>query len=237
MKFKAVGKGLVGISFFGFLLFSFVAGRMGIPFESSLLTAKEKAFLEEKQVLVFFTGPQCEECTQLENFIAKEEKLGYLIRDKYLCAQVDISTFDGRATRLRYDVNWIPAVLIVDPSGKVVSRIEGVTTLGDFSLFLKGEGTREPEKRLLSSQQQTNHPMTGEFYLQIGVFSTRSRAEEWIAKLEKKGITGVQLTERKGAEKNLFRVILGGEWGEEQALAQKDYLANMGIDSVLKRNQ
>ncbi len=223
MKFKAVGKGLVGISFFGFLLFSFVAGRMGIPFESSLLTAKEKAFLEEKQVLVFFTGPQCEECTQLENFIAKEEKLGYLIRDKYLCAQVDISTFDGRATRLRYDVNWIPAVLIVDPSGKVVSRIEGVTTLGDFSLFLKGEGI--------------NHPKTGEFYLQIGVFSTRSRAEEWIAKLEKKGITGVQLTERKGAEKNLFRVILGGEWGEEQALAQKDYLANMGIDSVLKRNQ
>jgi thioredoxin-related protein len=237
MKFKTWRKEFVALVLLGFLLFSFVESKKGIPFESSLLTAKEKAYDDQKQVLVFFGGPDCYECAQLESFISKEETLGHFLSENFRCAQVDVSTFDGRAIRLRYDVSWLPAILVLDSSGKIIRKQEGITTLEDFSSFVKGEKsmglTRDKPSHLLQAKESS----AGGFFLQIGVFSTRNRAEEWVAHLHKKGLQKARLTEWKGGDKTLYRVSLGEDWTEEQALKEKDYLAGLGIESVVKENK
>jgi hypothetical protein len=236
MKFKTWRKELVALVLFGFLLFSFVGGKKGIPFESSLLTAKEKAFSDQKEVLVFFRGPECYECAQLENFISKEETLGHFLREKFRCAQVDVSTFDGRAIRLRYDISWLPAVLVLDPSGKIIRKQEGITTLEDFSSFVKGENSLGWAREKPLPLPKVEESPKGGFFLQIGVFSTRNRAEEWVSNLHKKGLGKARLTEWKGGEKTLYRVSLGEDWTEAQAIKERDYLASLGIESVVKEN-
>ncbi len=227
-----------------------------IPYERSLLTAKEKALISNKDVLVFFTSRECNPCNEIEKLINNDEEINSIVDDKLHCARIDVDNFDGKATQQRYDVRALPAMVIIDSRGKVKSKKENISSVREISEFIvrmpvydettfvretpkpvaKTESSA-PKKTIKEETIREILPEIGtesNFAVQIGVFGSKANAAQIQKKAKEKGFTDIYLIEEFVNGKNIVRVYCGRKMSKEAAESVKTKLESAGINGFVK---
>jgi len=104
---------------------SFAAPVLKINFiENNLESAKLIAKKEGKLIMVDFWADWCSPCKWMdEETFSKPEVASYLNKN-YISVRVDIDNFDGLEYKNKYDIRFLPTILVIDANGKVVKKYE-----------------------------------------------------------------------------------------------------------------
>jgi len=130
------------------LLFSFTGFSQELYWETDFKTAKQKAIIEKKPLLMYFTGSDwCSPCKQLkidffnsERFKSKADKLVLLMVD--LPFRQDIISEEqqkkNKALAKKYNPSdSFPYILAFNSKGKIINTISAYSSLRDTTLHFK----------------------------------------------------------------------------------------------------
>jgi thioredoxin-related protein len=93
-------------------------------FEGSLITAKEKAMAESKMYFVEFYAKWCKPCQWMDKHTYTDEQLARYVNENYLAVRVDIDDFDGFAWKQKYNVEYLPTILVFNHEGRMLGKYE-----------------------------------------------------------------------------------------------------------------
>jgi len=99
------------------------------------LLAYSKEF--EKPFYIDFTASWCLPCKMMEETVFLDSKVIAYTHENYLAIQLDVDDFDAMILRSEYNVNSLPTILFFNPKGKLVGRVEGLTTGTSFLQVLQ----------------------------------------------------------------------------------------------------
>lgn len=92
--------------------------------ENNLENAKTVAEKEGKLIMVDFWATWCSPCKWMdEETFSKPEVANYL-NEKYISVRVDIDNFDGIEYKNKYDIRFLPTIMVIDANGKVIKKYE-----------------------------------------------------------------------------------------------------------------
>jgi HEAT repeat protein len=87
-----------------------------------------------RPILVFFTAPDCPACDQIKRFSLDNAALQSVIR-KFERAEIDLSRRPELATL--FEIEKVPALLVIDPDGRVKGRVAGYATARALKNYLE----------------------------------------------------------------------------------------------------
>ncbi len=91
---------------------------------------ERRAFAEAREsdrgVLIHFYAEWCDGCRFLENDTLRDHDVRAAILERYVPLRIDVTeeTFETRAQLERYRVLQLPSIVMVDPQGKELDRID-----------------------------------------------------------------------------------------------------------------
>ncbi len=238
----------ISVLFLAFVFFGagILDGLLIIPYEKSLLTAREKALTNGKDVLIFFASEKCPDCKKIEDVIENDAQINKLVDQKFLCARINVDNFDGRATQQRYSVKNLPAIVILDASGKIKSKKESITVNSDIKNFIRTMPEYEDEDFVaIQSQEYTSPPKSsvnntvsteGSYYVQIGVFGSEDNAKSSTEKLIQQGFSKASYFSEYVNGKEIFRVTGGTNLDKTEADQLLNKLKAQEITGLLRKH-
>jgi thiol:disulfide interchange protein len=105
-----------------------------ISWQKNLSYALVEARSEHKLVVVDFSASWCPPCIAMKHEVWPNPKVATTVRKSFVAVTVDVDHDDGLSDR--YDVSGIPAVLVLDASGRVLRRHDGFLPLDGMLQFL-----------------------------------------------------------------------------------------------------
>ncbi len=213
-------------------------------------SARAKAQLEGKMLLIDFYASWCSPCKWMDETTFKDEGVGELINDRFIPLKIDIDDFDGYALKEHFDVSVLPTFLIFNEEGKVVERIEEtlspskMTTVLNKSLEsftptihntnispsvaakLKKEGER-PDGFKIATSEST-------YKLQLGLFSSYESTLVYYNQVAGLLNEPIIIMHDYKAGKVIYRVLIGQFGSTEDAhYYQTDLKSKFNIDSYI----
>lgn len=92
--------------------------------ENDLEVAKRQAQTDGKLIMVDFWADWCSPCKWMDEQTFNRPEVANYLNTNYVSVRVNIDNLDGIAYKTQYDVRFLPTIMILDPSGKVVRKYE-----------------------------------------------------------------------------------------------------------------
>jgi thiol:disulfide interchange protein len=105
-----------------------------IAWQTNLSSALSEARAEHKLVVVDFSASWCPPCIAMKHEVWPNPEVATTVNKSFVPVTIDVDHDDGLSDR--YNVSGIPAVLVLDPSGRVVRRHDGYLPLDGMLQFL-----------------------------------------------------------------------------------------------------
>ncbi|MDX1684509.1 MAG: thioredoxin family protein [Saprospiraceae bacterium] len=221
--------------------------------KGNYLTAKKEALASGKHQLVEFVAEWCLPCKHMDETTFANDRVKKYLSDNYVSVKVDIDQFDGFALKEQYEVRYLPTIVILDPEGELVSKIENA--LGPVELLDKLKSisdaresfdvneTDQNDRQFESDENDTpdspGHPdnkvsKSSYYTLQFGVFSQHQNARKLSDSLTNflPSTPGIRSALRNG--KTLFIVEYGPFKRMENAEKLRIELKKDGFNSIIK---
>ena len=197
----------------------------GTGFEQTISQAMTQAETQQRKLMLYFTSKPCEKCKTLDTYFSQKE-VQRALSEHYVIVLVDIEDFDGRACREIYEVEEVPALVVIDPEGKIVYKAQGNVTKADVEpIVATGILPEYTDKGPIAVVPVRNtHPtldQDGNIYaIQVGYFSSSENANRLKDEVVAEGYRQTQVREEQKQDKTFYRVLVGDYEGEE--IAQTD---------------
>jgi thiol-disulfide isomerase/thioredoxin len=213
--------------------------------ENAFEKAKALARVENKKILVNFYADWCTPCKYLHEVTLQDEGVQHLIHDNFIPVRINIDDFDGFELKSKFDVRFLPTILIFNESGVMIDRKEETLNIKKMTdlLTFHVQSVASPYVHTVNSRPSdifkktppVSHSGKSLYRMQIGVYSSLDRA---ILKSEElQGLFADKVTilrEEKSKENYIYRVLLGEFRSEEEATSFKSILnTDFGISSVV----
>ncbi|HNO79830.1 MAG TPA: thioredoxin family protein [Phycisphaerae bacterium] len=104
-----------------------------VKWGKDLQVAMAASGAESKPILLNFTSRGCKYCVQMEKEVIVQDDIKSTI-EKYIPVKLD--AFDNKEASARYDIDALPAYVIVDANGRKLGMVDGFQPASRFKEFL-----------------------------------------------------------------------------------------------------
>lgn len=211
--------------------------------------AKMKAKLEGKMLFLDFYASWCSPCKWMDETTFRDQRVLDILNEKYVAIKVNIDDFEGYELKSKFDIRFLPTILIFNPDGKMTDRFE--ETMGiqkmlgilDHSYVNKDNyvhnintSPREAatfEAPKLDPGESMDYTKK-QYRMQIGVFTTIDKAFKKSEELKQIFLQPVTIIQEDKNGKVLYKVLLGDFGSFTEAKSFKKILSEQfQIEAVL----
>lgn len=226
---------------------------------SDLEEAKLRAGSEGKMVFVDFYASWCTPCKWMDQTTFKDPKVVEILNDNFIAVKMNIDKTEGFEMKSKYEVQYLPTILIFNSEGAVIERIEETMTSAELLQLLNvhnaNNGNKKVTNRVNASprdMQRKYEPEDDSFTLsteeinryrnekksvyrvQVGVYESFAGASKKVAALREEFFEPVLITNDYRGEKVLFKVMLGQFKTIEEAESFRKILArDFDMDGIV----
>lgn len=206
----------------------------GPGFEKTISQAMTQAENQQRQLMLYFTSKPCSKCKTLDSYFDQKE-VQRALSEHYVIVMVDIEDFDGRACREIYDVDEVPALVVIDLNGKIVYKAQGDVTKADVEPIVSTGVLPEykASESITAAPAKNTHPTLTQnddiYSIQVGYFSSSENANKLKDEVMAEGYGRTQVREEQKQNKTYYRVLVGDYEGAEIAQADLKKLKQSGF--------
>lgn len=213
-----------------------------------------KASAEGKLVFMDFYANWCTPCKWMEKTTLSDERVASALNSNFVAVKVNIDDVEGFQMKNKYEVNFLPTILILSSEGKMVERIEqtmvadellGILQLHNSpenKVVIKHDFNKSPKRINGTEDVEEEDPWTisqddyrrytemeqkRNYRVQVGVYDDYSDAQREVNKLRETFMEPIVVLNDFKNDKVLFKIMLG----QFQSLQEADSFCK-----VLKTN-
>lgn len=111
-------------------------------FTGSYSAALEKAKIENKYILLYFTATWCGPCQYMNQYIFTNEEIDSYVNANYIVLKLDVDVSENKVLYRRYfdeEGVAIPRFVFINENEEVIKTQNGSATLSQFNKFIKIE--------------------------------------------------------------------------------------------------
>jgi thiol-disulfide isomerase/thioredoxin len=203
----------------------------------------EKAQLDANQgdkfILLDFYASWCTPCKWMEETTFQDREVINIVNSKYIPIKVNIDEFDGFDIKSKYDVRFLPTILVFNKNGKMVERIEETLSPSKMKNLLNQlshkdlatvthrvntsprESVKPIESKVVesssildvnhykSSPGETTNRSKSLYRVQLGVYTSIEGALKKSDEIKQTFLDDVTIVQDENNDNLLFRVCLG----------------------------
>ena len=232
--------------------------------KSNFELAQKKAQDEGKYLFIDFYAKWCTPCRWMDETTFKDERIVNKLMGEFVSIKVNIDEMEGFELKSRFDIQYLPTILIFNHDGKMVERIE--ETLSPSNLLeileknqavraesyashplntspkqLKNEIKSKPNIELSAEEYdqyingQNTTVKTKNFQMQLGIYSNIDRANRKAEELQKQLSSSPIVVEDLVGGNKLYRVLMGSFTSLSEAQSfQKSLKEQYNLESIVK---
>jgi thioredoxin-related protein len=228
-------------------------------FTGSVVSAKEKAISEQKQYFLEFYADWCKPCKWMDENTYSNSNLADYINDNYIAVKVNIDDFDGHALKQKYNVAYLPTIIIFDEHGNILGKHEKSMNASKLLKTLKSHrkstATVKPTKNSSGKSSRTakaskpvnsksnprpssftNHEGSPLYSIQVGVYKNANNVFNQVERLKYKFDAPVQVINHKDPSKGIvmYRIVVGKFYSQQAAEEYLKTVKSNGVDGFVK---
>ncbi|MEE9439152.1 MAG: thioredoxin family protein [Saprospiraceae bacterium] len=222
--------------------------------------ALRKASEEGKLVFMDFYASWCTPCKWMEQTTFTDTRVVTSLNKDFISIKVDIDDIEGFQMKNRYEVNFLPTILILNSKGKMVERIEQTMVADDLigilnlhnspenKIIIKHDFNKSP-KRINKSEiieddpwaisrndyrRYTDMEEKRNYRVQVGIYEDYSKAQKKVNELRETFMEPIVVLNDFRNEKVLFKIMLGQfDTMSEANSFCKILISNFGIEAIV----
>lgn len=193
--------------------------------------AKHQAAQEGKLLFLDFYAKWCMPCKWMDETTFSDRTVISKLKEDYIAIKVDIDEMEGFELKSRFDIRYLPTILIFNTEGKMVERIEETLSPSRLKEVLDRYDTTTPasvvrygfntspkdiarvekDEILLTDEEYDRYFAQNNvrFRIQLGVYSSREGAGKQAAALRETFLDEVVVLEEEYDGSPLYRVVMG----------------------------
>lgn len=122
-------------------------------FEGSFPSVRQSAEANNRPFFAYFTASWCMPCRNMDQSTWLDPNLAEYIDNNYYGIKVDVDDFDGYAYKEQYKVKAYPTIILFEPDGTFMKRLEGgisgsklLAILQEYDTFTDSPGYSTPDE-------------------------------------------------------------------------------------------
>ena len=200
--------------------------------------ARVKAAEEGKLLFIDFYAKWCTPCKWMDETTFIDPNVVKVLDEKYVSIKVDIDEMEGFELKSKFDIRYLPTMLIFNSEGKMVERIEETLSPSKMKNILDSHSPSAPRNIVKHDFNMSPHDVNNTFTeskesedddvvlskeeyekymaqegvtykMQMGVYKNFEGAMKQVNQLRKMFLEEIVVVEDSRGEEVLFKVIMG----------------------------
>ncbi len=233
-------------------------------FNGNYEQAKEKAAMEGKFFMMDFYADWCMPCKWMDQTTFTNDEVASIVNKKYVAFKVNIDDIEGFDLKKKYEIQYLPTILIFNHKGELVDRIEEtlppsklIAALGKHNVA--NSSTQEvytyntsptQSKKLISNNDEVSEDYqldrktlsnykeankNRSFRIQIGIYEEHENAFDVVNNLRDKFIEPIIVLNDYKNDNVIYKVMMGEFKTMGEAESFKSILKNdFDIDAIVQ---